>query len=543
VNTDVTDRTPAAPPGRDRRVRWVCAALAVAVFAAFGPAAGNGFVHFDDQVFIFENPQVVRGLTVEGIGWALGSLEHSNWHPLTWIAYMLDVQLFGLRPGAHHLVSVLWHAVAAVLLFLLLRRMTGRLWTAAFAAALFALHPLRVESVAWATELKDPLSGCFFMLALLGYASYLARPAPARLLPVFASFAAGLAVKPSLVPLPLVLLLLDRWPYRRRGWELLTEKIPLFALSGAAALVAYRAQAGSGAVDLYVSYPLPVRIANAAVGIAGYLRDLVWPTGLAVFYPHPGAGLPAWKIAAAAALLLGVTGAAVRLARSRPYLAVGWLWYLAMILPVAGIVQIGLQGTADRFTYLPLIGVGVALAWAAGDLVRAARVPAAPLAAAAAAALAALLALTVAQTRLWRDDGTLFRHTFAVTERNWVAMTSLGAVLVSEGRAAEAVPLLRSSAAIMPAYGFTHYALGNALVALGRLDEAIAAYREGALRVPGAAPIHNNLGAALARAGRLPEAADAFRAALRANPGYADAHENLDRVLPALPRAPGSPSP
>jgi tetratricopeptide (TPR) repeat protein len=524
---------------RGRTDAWIAGALAAAVCLAFLPVAGNGFLSYDDDRFLTANAAVHGGLTPAGLRWAFTSLDELNWHPVAWIAYMADWTLFGPRAGAHHLASVFWHALAAVLLFLALRRMTGRLWPAAFAAALFALHPLRVESVAWAAELKDPLSGCFFGLTLLAYAAHARRPGAARHGALLAAFALGLMAKPSLVPLPFLLLLLDYWPLGRREARVLAEKLPLLAMSAVAGAITYRAQVLGGTAGIsFTALPLGARVANAVVSSARYLGKLLWPAKLAVFYPHPGTGLPAATVAAAAAVLLGLAVLALARLRRQPYLAVGLGWYLGMLAPTAGIVQASIQGMADRFTYLPLTGIGVALAWAAADAVALRRLPPGLRVAGAALPLAALAAATWTTAGYWRSDRTLFEHALAVTERNPIALGFVGVAREEEGRLDEALALYRQAAELMPGNSLAHYRLGNAYRKKGQLAEAIASYRT-AIRTSrgGVSPeLYNNLGGALAQAGSLGEAEELFRRALRIDPGFTDAASNLRWVQGAQSR-------
>jgi hypothetical protein len=384
-----------ADPGTaaDANVRQdivICMALAAAVAAAYAPLWDAGFAGLDDHLYVSGNPHVQQGLTREGVAWALGSTKASNWHPLTWLSLMLDCQLFGAGAGSHHLVNVGFHVANSVLLFLVLRRMTGRRWPSALVVALFALHPLHVESVAWVAERKDVLSTLFWILTMGAYVRYARRPGVLRYLPVFAFLLLGLMAKPMLVTLPFVLLLLDYWPLgrlaraeagatglapsgevaggrRAKVWRLVLEKVPLLVLAAASCVVTFAVQRHGEAVMPLERLALPARMANAAVSCVAYLGKMVWPQGLTVLYPYP-ADRPAWEVAAAAAFLLAVTAAAAALVRRRPYLAVGWFWYLGTLVPVIGLVQVGEQPMADRYTYVPLIGTFIMVAWAAGDL-------------------------------------------------------------------------------------------------------------------------------------------------------------------------------
>jgi tetratricopeptide (TPR) repeat protein len=469
----------------DRRTRIVALALAALVAAAFAPAAQNGFVLLDDQTYIVANPHLRGGFTAEALRWAFGESYASNWSPLTWLSHLLDVRLFGLDPRPHHLESVLLHAANAVLLFLALRGLTGRLWASALAAALFGAHPLRVESVAWAAARKDLLAGLCWMLALGAWVRYARRPSAARYGAVLAALALGLMAKPTLVTLPFVLLLLDWWPLGRlrprrdgssRSARLVAEKIPLFLLAAASAALTWRAQASWGAMDYLGDLSLAERCANALVSYVAYLGTAVWPAGLAVYYPHPGHALGAARPVAAALLLLALSALALAGARRRPWLAAGWLWYLGTLVPMIGLVQVGAQARADRYTYLPLIGVALAAAWSLADV--AGRRPRLRTAAAvlALAALCALAAASRAQTALWRDDRTLFGHAAAVTRGNWLAEMNLGAAFGAQGEHAAALEHFEAALRIRPDYPL---AAENAR----RAREALAG--EGALRPPG----------------------------------------------------------
>ena len=360
----------------------VCVFLFLAILLVFGQTLRHEFVNYDDIEYVYKNAQVVRGVTAEGIGWAFTHAHAANWHPLTWISHMLDCQLYGLEPWGHHLTSLLLHAATAILLFLVLLRMTGDLWPCAFVAAVFAIHPLRVESVAWVAERKDVLSGFFFVLTIGAYVNSLRRPfSLARYLPVIVLFALGLMSKPMLVTLPVVLLLLDYWPLGRvpdcgnasgssKPLHLLIEKLPLFALVLLSCGVTLWAQRGAGAMEALKHLPLDWRLGNAAVATVAYLGQLFYPAHLAVYYPHPGFDLPAWKILGASLVLIGVTAGAWVWRRKHPYLLVGWLWYLVMLLPVIGLVQVGNQAMADRYTYLPQIGVAIGLSWGIAQVTR-----------------------------------------------------------------------------------------------------------------------------------------------------------------------------
>jgi len=523
--------------GGARRALAASLALALAAGAAYAPVVDNGFLAYDDPATVSRNSHVARGLDAESLRWALTSTATGNWIPVTRLARLGITTVLGPGPAAHHLAGAAGHAAGAVTLFLALSALAGGTLRPALAAGIFALHPLGVESVAWATELSNVLGALFLALTLLAYARYARRPGPGRGAVVAGLFALGLLAKPTLAPLPVLLLLLDLWPlgrHRRAGPRprtaalLLAEKLPLLLLAVAAGAVALATQLGEGSLHNPVArLPIGDRLANALVSAAAYLRRMLWPSGLAAHYPHPGAGLPAALVAGAAALLVLATALSLARWRRNPWLALGWLWLLAFLLPVSGLVQVGLQGMADRYAYLPLGGASVAAAWSVGGLARARRGAGMVIGAAAIAALLALGVATRAQCRHWRTTESLFRHSLAVTGPNPYALTALGVGLNEQGRHGEAIGVLGASLALMPDYAFTHYVLGNALVAAGRRGEAIARYREAVQLVPRAVEARNNLGATLAEVGRPREAEEQFREALRIAPDYAPAAANL----------------
>lgn len=534
-------------------------------------AAHFDFINFDDPEYVMRNSHVRGGITPGGLAWAFGSGYGANWFPLTWISHMLDVQLFGMDAGYHHLTNVLLHALASVLLFLFLRRATRAAIPSAMVAIIFALHPLHVESVAWVAERKDVLSAVFWFLALWCYARYAERPSAARYLETLAAFALGLMAKPMIVTLPFVLLLLDAWPLGRLRplWPRVKEKLPFFALSAVVSVVTYEVQRASGAVTTMSALPLTLRVENALVSYVSYVLKMLWPAGLAVFYPYP-ASVPLWQAAAAVLALAGMTSLAVRAFPARPYLAVGWLWYLGTLLPVIGLVQVGTQARADRYMYVPMIGLAIMLAWSVDGLGK-------PAAMSMAAACLACAAITWAQLGYWQNSETLFRHALAVTRDNAVAEHSLGSALLDDPpRLPEAIAHLQAALRINPASAQAHTDLGSALAKAGRPAEAIPEFRAALAGAPGSAIVHNNLanalagtgkpleaipeydtalridpayrearqnlamahfdaGVSFAKAGRAPEAVAEFEGALRLRPAYADAHNNLGVVLSQMP--------
>ena len=473
----------AAIPGAtgDRRPWLAAAALALAVAAIYGQTYHHTFTSFDDDIYILNNPEVTGGLSWKGFVWAFG-YHAANWHPLTWLSHMLDAQLFGLWAGGHHLVSAAIHATNAVLVLLLLRGMTGSFWPSAAVAALFAVHPLRVESVAWAAERKDVLAGLFWLLTTGAYVRYTRRPAPLGALAVAVLFALGLASKPMLVTLPFTLLLLDGWPLGRARtptgrsapavWGFLAlEKAPLFLMSILSSLVTYKGQ--STGVIKTVEADLPARLANAAVSYVAYLGSFVWPKDLALLYPFPSRGIP-WAATGAALAALTIVSATVFLARRRaPYLLTGWLWYLGTLLPVIGIVHVGGQARADRYTYLPLIGVILALAWLAAAWWPRRTADRYALAALFAACLAAFGAVAASQAAHWKNDLSLYTHATRVTTGNFLLLNNLGTALLEAGRFAEASAVFEDAIRVNPEHCNAHYNLGRALLNAGRTLESL----------------------------------------------------------------------
>jgi tetratricopeptide (TPR) repeat protein len=509
--------------------------LFLATFAVYAQVRHFDFVNFDDPEYVTANQHVRTGITAANVAWAFTSGEAANWFPLTRLSHMLDCQMFGLRSGWHHLTNVLLHALAVLLLFAFLNRSTGRRWPSAWVALLFALHPLHVESVAWVAERKDSLSAFFGLLALWSYVRYVERPALRRYLLVVLTFGLGLMAKPMLVTLPFLLLLVDVWPLGRvsgRPWSriapLLSEKIPLFALSAAAAGATYLVQQAGGAVRSRDAFPLVLRLENALVSYIVYIAKMFWPARLAVFYPYP-AEVPAWQAAAAALAIAAVSMLVLRSVRKRPYLAVGWLWYLVTLAPVIGLVQVGAQARADRYTYIPMIGLTIMLAWGAADLLG--RVPRAKPAVAvlAAAVCAGCAAITWLQAGYWRDSRTLFQHAVDVTNGNYLAHHNLGVALAeSPADLNQAIAHFQAVLQIKPDYARAHTDLGSALAKLpGRLPDAMAEFRAALAIDPDLAIPHNNLGNTLAQAGSWSEAISEYETALRIDPDYADPRHNL----------------
>jgi protein O-mannosyl-transferase len=500
-----------------KRDWWIYAALLLAIVAAYAQVRDFQFVNYDDQDYVTENLHVRAGLTASGAAWAFQSTEYANWLPLTWLSHMLDVEIYGLDPGRHHITSVLIHALTTLLLFGLLKRITGDRWPSAFVAFLFALHPLHVESVSWIAERKDVLSGLFFVATLWAYVQWVERRTGNRYAALLILFACGLMAKPTAVTLPFVALLLDFWPLRRLSKQTVIEKIPLFAMSAASAVITYIAQQRGGAVNTLAEIPFTLRLENAVAAYITYILEFFWPAKLTVFYPFPSA-IPAWQWIAALLILAAITMAALR---SRP-ITVGWLWFLGTLVPVIGLVKIGLQSHADRYTYIPLIGLSIALAW--GLEHRWAVIPIALWA-------CALCGFTFLQAATWRDTTTLFTHALAVTDSNYVAHNNLGVALRHAGRRPEAFAHFEEALRLRPEYPEAQTNLAEALLNDGRTNEALP-HIEAALRLhPRLPEAHVNLGSIRNRQGRADLAEAEYRRALELKPSSAEAEDGLAVVL------------
>ena len=545
------------PAGLNDRwtVAGVCFFLAVIIWVVFGQTLGHKFVNFDDGPYVYENPVVQKGLTWEGFRWALtyGSIGH--WHPLTWLSHMLDCQFYGLSPGGHHITNILLHTATTILLFLILRRMTGFLWRSAFVAAVFAIHPLRVESVAWVAERKDVLSAFFFMLTLGAYVRYAqgrskaggrgssasisaqaldARRSTLDYYLVLLFFALGLLSKNMLVTMPFVLLLLDYWPLNRFSSftpqvlrRLMAEKIPLFALAVGSCVVTALVPEQLSAAPL----PFGLRMENAVVSYVTYLWQMINPSGLACVYPNPTNYLPLWQVAGALGLLLAISGAAWVFRQTHPCLVVGWLWYLGMMVPVIGMVQISYYAHADRYTYLPQIGLYLLLTWAAADLCAGWRHRRVVLGGFSTVILVALIFCARTQTSYWRNSESLWTHTLACTSDNFIAHNNLGTALPQKERVDEAIAQYQKALQIKPDYVEAFYNLGNALARKGRVDEAIAQFQKVLEIQPDCVRAHYKLGIALAQKGLADKAIVQFRKALEIQPDNAEAHDNLGNAL------------
>ena len=529
-------------------VLGTCIFIAAITWLVFGQTLRHQFVNYDDGEYVFKNAQVARGLTLEGIVWAFTHVHSSNWHPLTWISHMLDCQFYGLNPGGHHFTNALLHAATAILLFLVLRQMTGTFWRSAFVAAVFAIHPLHVESVAWVAERKDVLSGLFFMLTIGAYVRYARAPwSPLRYGLVVLLFALGLMCKPMLVTMPFVLLLLDYWPLNRfatlqgQGGEhpkirrrLILEKLPLLGLSLASCAVTLFAQRSSMAPVARISPPL--RLGNAVISYADYLRQMFWPSDLAALYPWEAARLGVSNIVPSIVLLVGVS-AAVLVLRRRRYLVTGWLWYLVMLLPVIGILQVGNQARADRYTYLPQIGLYLVLTWGAADLCARWRYRPVLLTSLSSIILVALIFSARAQASYWQDSETLWSHALACTTDNIIAEGNLGQACYAKGKTREAMMHFENSLRIAPNQAPIHSSLGVSFLEMGRVNESLAHLQKALEIEPKFADAHYNLGNTYLQMGQAKEALSHYNRALEIDPDDTEALNNMAWILATWPDA------
>jgi Flp pilus assembly protein TadD len=513
----------------------VLLSLAVVTLMAFWPVLHGDFINYDDDAYVTADPHVQGGLTWTAVRWALTTGYAGNWFPVTWLSHAADVSLFGLDPRGHHATNLALHVVNALLLCLLFRSLTGELWRSAGAAALFALHPAHVESVAWVSERKDLLCAAFWLGAMWAYGFWARRRGAGRYALVLLLFMAGLMSKPMIVTLPLVLLLLDYWPLGRasekRFFRLVVEKAPLFLMAAASSLVTFFVQRAGGAVRSLETFPLWTRLGNAALAYVHYLRMLFWPAKLAIFYPHPGASLSAGAVLGATLLLLALSAAAVALRRKAPFLFVGWFWFLITLLPVIGIVQVGRQAMADRYTYIPFIGPFVALVW--GLAAVASRWRYGPLAMrfVSAAVVLALALATAAQARVWKTSETVFSHARKVTRNNSVADNYLGQYFNRAGKPTEAIPYLSEAARIDPSDPDIRNNLGVSAFLLGRWDEAARNFSEALRLAPRSAISLNNLARTRFLQGEIPEAIRLYEDSLAAAPDSTEIHQRLALAL------------
>jgi tetratricopeptide (TPR) repeat protein len=513
----------------------ICAVLAAITLVVYWPVGNCDFINYDDPVYVVNNPFVQGGITMESLRWAFSTTHAANWHPLTWLSHMIDCRIFGLDPRGHHFTNLGFHIINTLLLFLLLARATGAMWRSMLVAALFALHPLHVESVAWIAERKDVLSASFWFLTMFLYIGYVARPGPVRYLAVLFCFAAGLMAKPMLVTLPFVLLLMDYWPIGRWGGgtpvrRLLWEKLPLFALAVASSVITFYAQKMGGSVISLHEFSFPERLANALLAWLRYLAKMVWPTRLSVIYPM-SPDLSVWTGFSAGIILVAATFLLWRAGRRRPYLIVGWLWYLGTLVPVIGLVQVGSQAMADRYTYIPFVGLFIMVAWGIADLVDDLRNRQIAFGVAAISVMAVLAVSTRHQLGYWRDSYTLFSHAVKVTQNNYKAYNEVGVALARQGKFNEADGQFQESIRINPLFADTHYNWGVALFEQRKIDEALRQYSEAIHLNPDFAEAHYNIGIVLYQIGKIDEAIFHFNEALRIDPTNISARDNLNICL------------
>ncbi len=527
----------------DRYVFWgICALLAIASFAVYSKVLRNEFIYLDDPEYVTENYQVKTGLNLESIKWAFTTNCAANWHPLTWLSHMADCELFGLKPWGHHLMNLLGHIANTLLLFAFLKMITGAMWRSAFVAAAFALHPLHVESVAWVAERKDVLSTLFWMLTMISYFQYARKTSKGWYAVTLVFFAMGLMSKPMLVTLPFVLLLMDYWPLERTkniregkiSGRLVFEKLPLFALAAAASIVTFLVQRSGGAVTSVETLPLQTRLMNAVLSYARYIFKMFWPNDLAVVYPFEH-NISIAETFGAAILLALITIIAVRMMAKQKYFLVGWLWYVGTLVPVIGLVQVGDQALADRYTYVPLIGLFIIAAWGAAELVQKRKYQKELIWTAGILVLAAMAIKTYIQVGYWKDNFTLFTHTLAVTKNNSIIHGSLGAAYADAGEYEKAIKECQESINIRPKNADAYCNLANAYENLGRCEEAID-FANKAIKIIGAekykrnnvlVKIYNNLGVAYGKLGRYKEAIDVLKESIRLMPNYDNSHYNL----------------
>lgn len=541
--------------GNSNRLRAefiTCLILIFVTAAAYGQLSACDFVGFDDYVQLVDNPYLHEGITAKTIAWAFSFESATYWHPLTWLSHMLGFQIFGFKPGMQHLINLFFHIANTLLLFFVLKRMTGALWQSAFVAGLFALHPLNVESVAWVTERKNVLSTFFWMLTMLAYVRYTARPGFLRYLAVFAALALGLMAKPMLVTIPFVLLLLDYWPLERfrlrrhagnvspetgtfdnsdnQSWpgsRLVLEKIPLLVLSAVSISLSALSVQNLDTTILTGSVPMKLKIANVPVSYVIYIKKMLWPSGLAVLYPYPET-VPLWQAVGAGLLLAGVTVLVLRKIKLKPYLSVGWLWFIGTLVPVIGLVQVGLwPAMADRFAYVPVIGLFILIAWGISDILSKQRYRRIMLGILTAGILSALMICTWLQSAYWKSSLDLFERAVQVTANNWMAHNNLGTAKFNKGQIDEAIGHYKTALSIKPDYITPHYNLGNLFLNQGKIKQA-AFYLKEALKIkPEHAYAHYSYGNLLVKQGRLEEAVSHFLEAIKRDPEYAEAYNQI----------------
>jgi Flp pilus assembly protein TadD len=530
--------------------------LILSTLLVFQQVRNFDFINYDDKDYVYENPQVLNGLTGEGVIWAFTTNHTANWHPLTWLSLMLDCQLFGTNPGRMHLVNLLLHLANTLLILAMLREMTGALWRSAFVAAVFAIHPMHVESVAWIAERKDVLSTLFLLLTLAAYVSYVRRRGLARYVLTVLLFALGLLAKPMLVTLPVLLLLLDYWPLeriRRQNTEdkrqrakgeyqtvstvqLIAEKIPFIALSVVSSVITFLVQLRGNAVIHINTLPLKGRVANVFLSYTRYIGKLFWPQNLAVFYPFDANSFAFWQVAMCVLLLLVISIFVIRFGRNQKYLPVGWFWFVVTLVPVIGLVQVGLQAFADRYTYIPYIGLFIMIAWGVPELLSKWPQRKIALGLSMVISLTALGICAHRQVSFWNNSFTLFSHAIEVTQNNYIAHNNLGVACNSIGRYQDAVEAYKQAIKIKPDYAEAHYNLGVTYGILGRSKDEIEKYKLAIKIRPAYVKAYYNLGVSYKDLGRYKEAIEVYKQAIKIKPDYAEAHLNLGAVYYTLGR-------
>jgi hypothetical protein len=524
--------------------------LTAVVLALYWPVTGYEFIAMDDNLYLLQNPDIQKGLSLQGISWAMTTLYTTNWHPLTWLSLLADYELYGFNAPGYHVTNLLLHILNTILLFVVLRRMTGETWKSLTVATFFAVHPLNIESVAWIAERKNLLSTLFWILTLFAYVRYIERPGWLRYMQALFLFALGLTAKPMLVTLPFVLLLLDYWPLRRLSpmdrlgddgggnsvgkWSvlrpLLKEKIPFFLLSLCSGLITLYAAKIGGTVKSIADFPLSSRLGNTLISFVSYLEKTIWPVDLAIFYPYPATGRPVWQFAMALFFLTAVSVFVALKRKKYPYLVMGWLWYLVTLLPVIGIIQVGLQSMANRYAYVPLVGIFVLIAWGIPDLLRAKS--GRPVLPAAAVALILIFSFsTWAQLPHWRNSEATFQYALKVTENNFIAHNGMGDIWQIRGDNRMARLHYWEALRIQPGYAEVHNNLAVIFFNEGKFAEAEAGFREALKYKPDLVEAHNNLGMVLSRQKKFQEAAAHFDMALKLKPGYVVAKENLAKLF------------
>jgi len=530
------------------KVHLICLILVISILVCYWQVKNFEFINFDDQLYVTDNRTVLAGINKDNIIWAFNYKDKSNtyWHPLSWLSHMLDVQLYGMDAGQHHLTNVIFHILNTLLLFFVLHRMTGATWQPAFVAAMFAVHPINVESVAWVAERKNVLSTFFCMLTLLTYAFYSERPGIVRYVLMFFCFAMGLLAKPMLVTLPFVLLLLDYWPLGRlkllhQGidrWRIsfyrVLEKIPLFLLSGLAVYIASSSLQGSGSYKSFQSAPVTLRIANAVVSYAKYIGKMIWPQNLAVLYPFPKM-VPMYQALGAVLTLFCLSILFITAYKKHPYLMIGWFWFLGTLVPVIGLIQAGLwPALADRWAYLPMIGLFIIVVWGLSDLFRKFRIKKSGLIFCMMTIVGTLIVISWNQVGYWKTSVTLFKHAVAVTDNNYIAHNNLGQGLLIQGETTKAIDHFKKSVEISPGFEMAHFNLGLALTGQGRLEEAVDAFSNAAQIKPNFAIAYNALGKTFYRLDKPDEAVPKYLQAVQIDPEYAEAYNNLANALVRL---------